>query len=75
VNATGSTTARRVRHAQLHVVAERLRQEYAAAPSIVVLRAVAQARRELMVAGVVLAPVDLVGARARGMLQPWAPGS
>jgi hypothetical protein len=72
---TSMATARRtkVRDVRLLGVTDRLRAEYRDAPAIVVLRAVSQARRELRLAGVVLAPAELIGARARGMLQPWAP--
>lgn len=51
---------------------DRLLEDFADAPTIVVLRAVLDARRELRQAGVVLAPTELVAARARGMLAPWA---
>jgi len=62
----------RLREAQMIAVTDRLLHEYNDAPTIVVLRAVLDARRELRQAGVVLAPAELVGARARGMLTPWA---
>jgi len=51
---------------------DRLLEEYPDAPTIVVLRAVLDARRELRQAGVLLAPTELVAARARGMLSGWA---
>jgi hypothetical protein len=71
---TSMATARRatVRDVRLLGVTDRLRDEYTDAPAIVVLRAVSEARRELRLAGVVLAPAELIGARARGLLQPWA---
>jgi hypothetical protein len=62
----------RLREAQMIAMTDQLLNEYENAPTIVVLRAVLDARRELRQAGVVLAPAELVGARARGMLTPWA---
>src|SRR3954465_3572126 len=74
----------RIRDAQLIAVTDRLLNEYGDAPTIAVVRAVREARRTSAVlrafldarggpgqAGVVLAPPELVGARARGMLTPW----
>ena len=69
---TSHAASTRVREAQMIALTDRLLEEYAHAPTIVVLRAVLDARRELRQAGVVLAPAELVGARARGMLTPWA---
>jgi len=67
-------TPTRLREAEMITLTDRLLEDYADAPTIVVLRAVLDARRELREAGVVLAPADLVAARARGMLTPWARG-
>ena len=69
---TPVATPSRRREAELIALTNRLLEEYAEAPTIVVLRAVLDARRELRQAGVVLAPTELVAARARGMLTPWA---
>jgi len=49
-------------------VADGLFNEYDEVPIIDIVRALATARRELRNAGVVPAPPELIGARARGLL-------
>ena len=59
--------AARARDARMLMVADGLFDEFDV-PVIMVVRALSNARRELHNAGVVPAPPELIGARARGLL-------
>jgi hypothetical protein len=61
-------SAARAWDARMMSVADSLFNEYDDMPVIDVVRALVAARRELHSAGVVPAPPELIGARARGML-------
>ena len=63
----------RLRHRdfQLLQVTDRLFHDYADTPVLTIVRAVSGARAELRAAGVVPVPVELLDARARGILHGW----
>ena len=67
ISKTLAAPAARARDARMLTVADGLFDEFDV-PVIMVVRALSNARRELHDAGVVPAPPELIGARARGLL-------
>lgn len=67
INKALATPAARAHDARMLTVADGLFDEFDV-PVIVIVRALSSARRELHAAGVVPAPPELIGARARGLL-------
>jgi len=67
ISRTLAAPAARARDARMLTVADGLFDEFDV-PVIMVVRALSSARRELHDAGVVPAPPELIGARARGLL-------
>ena len=67
ISRTFAAPAARARDARMLTVADGLFDEFDV-PVIMVVRALSNARRELHNAGVVPAPPELIGARARGLL-------